>query len=97
MKSPLGNLFAILMLVASNVPARAHDWYDADCCSGIDCHPIASCDEFSEQPDGSYVWHGPEGKNYSIRKERIRPSKDGKCHVCTSGPYGLCAYIQLNY
>ena len=73
--------------------AWGHSWYDHDCCSDQDCHPIESCDELHELPKGSYEWDG-----FIIRKERVRPSKDAHCHVCTTStrPYGLCAYIQSN-
>ena len=73
-----------------------HSWYDRDCCSNTDCHPIESCDELHELPDGQYSWTDQAGHKFNFRQDRIRPSKDGKYHVCTLGTaYGLCAYIQL--
>lgn len=98
----LACLLAILGLLWYVHPVRAHSWYDADCCSDNDCHPIDSCDELHEQPDGSYRWTSPKGQSFSFRKDRVRPSKDAHCHVCVldNPPYyqgGLCAYIQLNF
>ena len=79
-------------------PALAHSWYDKDCCSDTDCHPIASCDELQEGKNGSYSWTSPEGVTFYFRPDRVRPSQDKHCHVCTlSSAYGLCAYIQLGY
>ena len=74
-----------------------HSWYDQDCCEDTHCHPIEDCEELHEQPNGSYTWTDPAGATFFFRADRIRPSKDGKCHVCTLGStrYGLCAYIQL--
>ena len=89
-------LVAILSASTISTLVYAHSFYDHDCCSDQDCHPIESCDELHEQPDGSYTWTDDAGRTYRFRSERVRPSKDAHCHVCTVARYGLCAYIQQN-
>src|SRR5882724_1695133 len=56
---------------------HAHDWYPAACCSGVDCHPIASCSELTEGLKGTVDW----GK-YHFQDFQVHPSLDNQCHVC---------------
>lgn len=91
-------LVLLLGLFLSQAPVYAHDWYAPKCCSSMDCHPIDSCSELSENNDGSYSY----GK-LTFSKDKVHPSEDNKCHVCI-GKYGafgtipvdtpLCVYIQ---
>lgn len=60
-------------------PAVAHDWYPPDCCSSTDCRPRA-CEVLAEQRDGG-VLDVEFGQTYT--RQQVRPSQDGKCHVCT--------------
>lgn len=88
--------FIILLLLTTN--AFAHSWYDHECCSDKDCHPIEDCDELIDNADGSVRW-----KDFVFSKERVKPSQDKYCHVCvyeSKGGYGyqnktpMCVYIQ---
>ena len=78
--------------------ASAHSWYDSYCCGGHDCHPIASCDDITEDHFGNYHW-----KQFEFAHEAAMPSRDGHCHVCISNenattpdlkPITHCLYIQ---
>lgn len=80
-----------IVYILFTTACQAHSWYDPSCCSDQDCHPIASCSELTELPDGKVQW---EDKIFD--KANVKPSQDGKCHVCigaTGFPY--CVYIQL--
>jgi hypothetical protein len=62
--------------------AEAHSWYDENCCSGKDCHPVA-CDEISEERDGFHWHYGPHpGDELVFAYAKLHPSIDGTCHVC---------------
>lgn len=80
------SLLAIALLIHA---ARAHEWYDPECCSGEDCRPVHA-DELIETEKG---WkHLPSGIEF--RKDQVRPSKDRHFHICVSKhgtPY--CIYI----
>ena len=71
--------------------ALAHSWYDYECCSDRDCFPVA-VDDVVESADGSWK-HLPTGTVFT--KEKVKPSKDGRFHVCisptTKTPF--CIYI----
>jgi hypothetical protein len=70
--------------------ARAHDWYDAACCSNKDCAPI---------PDSDVADLGEGGFYIHSRKEHIafkdtRQGKDDQYHLCVNQQTGarLCFY-----
>jgi hypothetical protein len=85
-------LLGLCMYSCTMTPAPAHSWYERDCCHDKDCHPIASCAEIKELPDGSYVWNG-----ITFAKASRRVSHDNSCHVCVMEGmplhYGICIYI----
>lgn len=90
--SPILLIGVILLLTAS--PAAAHKWYDYDCCSEADCHPIP-CDQLSEK--NKSIWY----RQFEFFGASIRPSKDSDCHVCIArekdplfSPVPHCVYIQ---
>ena len=58
--------------------ARAHSWYEPDCCSVDDCRP-AKAGEVKETPQGYLV----QGK-YLIPYEspKVRQGKDSDLHIC---------------
>ena len=86
----MSRILSILMLIfVLTTPSRAHDWYDHDCCSDSDCKPIESCSELEELEDGRWKWNG-----YIFRKDKVRPSKDSKCHVCIFRGLPMCTYVQ---
>lgn len=69
-----------------------HDWYPPECCGGGDCHPVP-CDEIVETDKG-FRW-----KDVTFPSANVRPTQDGKCHVCDgwdSYPvkhHGWCVFI----
>lgn len=78
-------LFIWLLLSGAS---NAHNWYDKDCCNGKDCFPVIEI-----IPDTSYDKYIIEmnGKTRVIMldheykkaiKNKIRPSKDEKYHIC---------------
>jgi hypothetical protein len=71
------NWLIIGLVLLSATQVIAHDWYSLKCCSDSDCHPIASCAELLEQPDGSIKWEG-----YVFSPDKIQLSHDKDCHVC---------------
>lgn len=60
-------------------PARAHDWYPPDCCSGRDCFPVAD-DAVTPMPGGAYLV-GASGA--AVQASQVRTSQDGRYHLCT--------------
>lgn len=87
-------LFSLLLILCLTASVQAHEWYDAACCSGHDCHPIA-CESIKES--GKSLFYNA----YEFIGPSIRPSQDGLCHVCISNefskdftPVPHCIYIQ---
>lgn len=73
-------VLACAVIVAACVVAReasSHSWYPMQCCHDKDCHPIDSCEEIEDLPDGKVRWRG-----MIFDKDRVHPSQDAKCHVC---------------
>lgn len=84
----------LICLLLFTLPASAHKWYDYDCCSESDCHPVP-CDEVTEK--NKSMWY----HNFEFFGKSVRPSKDTDCHVCISNegstfmnPVPHCVYIQ---
>lgn len=68
-------LVSAALLLSVTAPGRAHSWYEPECCSGIDCRPVADSD----------IKHTATGYTYdglAFDKTMERPSRDGKYHVC---------------
>lgn len=63
--------------------------YPLECCEyKVHCHPVP-CDQLVETDKGwTYL---PTG--HVFLTERVRPSGDRDCHVCTNGANALCAFI----
>jgi hypothetical protein len=72
-------------------PALAHSWYEAACCSGVDCHPVAD-GIVSERPNGDVEVQGYGVLNHA--DSRLRWSRDTGDHVCESPDKRklLCVY-----
>lgn len=91
---------ALLLIAAAMTPreAKAHSWYDGDCCNDRDCFPVASTDVRKIEGGWLYLPTGNVFKN-EPPYIRIRPSKDEHFHVCigtaTAGVKGhsYCIYI----
>ena len=85
--SVLAALLMIFLLISDLVihRAHAHSWYDWQCCSDKDCHPIPP---LVETPQG-YVWRGRV-----VTHAETKPSADNDFHECV-GPTGnlICLYV----
>ena len=87
-------MVAGLVVVLTALPShamRVHSWYEAACCSGIDCAPAADS-VVEELADGVHV-SGFGVLSYS--DPRLRWSRDFEAHVCAtqSAPRKLlCVY-----
>jgi hypothetical protein len=82
-------------------PARSHDWYPHQCCSGGDCYAI-STSEVEALPDGSWevkatgeIFAGPNAD--ATRKVKFSP--DGQYHRCSFNhdrkATSICLFIPL--
>lgn len=69
----------LLLAALLTGPAAAHDWYPRECCSSADCRPRV-CDVLETQRNGG-ILDAEFGQTYA--REQVRPSPDGKCHICT--------------
>lgn len=80
-------LIIFMLAIASYV--KAHDWYDADCCSNYDCAPakIRFYQDNKAFPPVNYAEvetkHGKETVNLNtFPKNGIRTSLDENYHAC---------------
>ena len=76
-------LFGAVLFMAGR--AWAHDWYPISCCNLLDCYPMGDSAISIEQeprvtPNG-FVLH--DGTIIAFRD--VRPSPDGRYHVCRYG------------
>ena len=89
----------ILSLLLALLPsiAAAHDFYDYSCCSTRDCRPIEA-HTVRETPAGYVIQQNSETIAYGDK--RIRPSPDGRYHLCTAGGFdtgrAICVYVPTN-
>jgi hypothetical protein len=70
-------LFAITLVPV--LPAQAHSWYPAECCSGQDCR---EADMVTELPDGSAKVQVGNDTVVVPRSLKRRISPDGHYHLC---------------
>jgi hypothetical protein len=70
--------------------AKAHNWYDWDCCHERDCFEVAREDVVEIEGGWKYLPTGNEFKD----PKKIRLSRDGKFHVCIMGTTSMCIYIE---
>lgn len=80
---PVCALSIVAAFLLAAWPAVAHDWYPPDCCSGTDCQP-RPCHLLERLVDGG-VRDTQTRARY--RRDQVRPSEDGRCHVCTGGGF----------
>lgn len=76
----------LLLLLLATSPALAHSWYDHDCCNLSDCRPVPAEHVAEIEGGWKYLPTGNEFKN-EPNMQRIRPSRDGKYHVCIGKPH----------
>jgi len=75
MRLSLAFLF-VLMIAA---PARAHDWYPIECCSGYDCAPV---DQAERREGDTLIVTSKHGTGIVPAAMTRRESKDNRMHVC---------------
>jgi hypothetical protein len=91
--SRLSTLAALAVLVLLAVPARAHDWFDYDCCSDHDCKVVPD-GTIAELADGS-GWKVQGFPEVVGRKDpRARPTKSGQEAVCSGSLTLRCIYYR---
>ena len=83
-------LAVVILIVAFMLNARAHGWYEWECCSDSDCAPFAP-DDAVTTPQG-YRIKGTWTVPYDA--PQIRPSHDHDYHLCEY-PKGTvrCLYV----
>ncbi len=87
-------LFFTLVWIAS--PADAHDWYDGDCCSDRDCHPVADGIVIDTQDGGvdvkGFIQSGGFIQHLAPSSTRLRWSLDTRDHICNDAEKLICVY-----
>jgi hypothetical protein len=78
---------ALIAIGASK--AKAHSWYDWECCHEQDCKPVDQ-EEVEEIGGGKWL-HKPTKQPF----ESVRPSKDGRFHACILYGKPKCLYIVM--
>ena len=91
-KAWVATVLAVAVFVLLITHAWGHDWYEPQCCSGRDCHPVDQTD-LVEIENGCWKQLST-GLKYC--GAMVRPSQDRHWHVCHSPGGGVpyCAYIQ---
>ena len=92
-KLHLSALLVVGTLLLTIASSFGHSWYDASCCSNRDCHPV-NAEDVIELENGSWKYLP---LNIVFTKDKVKPSRDGKFHVCY-GPeshYPFCIYILM--
>lgn len=69
----------------------AHSWYDSDCCSEGDCHPVAG----REVADGFVLEYKDQSFHVAYGDKRLRVSADTKFHLCINAYLTTlhCVYV----
>jgi hypothetical protein len=93
----IAGLIAIIFVMAylgANLPASAHSWYSAACCTGTavggDCEPVPR-DAVTETAEGWWVrfdspTQGRVNELVPFKSPKIHDSQDGFDHVCLTAP-----------
>jgi hypothetical protein len=90
------SLTGIILVLALSITfcslARAHSWYDSECCSDTDCRPVPD-EDVAERKDGVFV------KGWGLllpSDKRLRWSKDQQSHICVGSLTLRCVYRKPN-
>ena len=88
--------FAAVAILATTIPAKAHDWYPQECCSNKDCAPAYSIKHIDHRNIQATTKFGTA----IFGKHQIRPSKDCQYHACMrqhwtdkTTRYGVCLFV----
>lgn len=91
-------LVLLLLWSAGKDSARAHDWYEQECCHDKDCRSAIE-GEVVITKDGYYVT--PARMTLAFKDQRVRRSKDPadpNIHVCLDPqPYGAPPRVRCIY
>lgn len=76
--------FVVLLIVLCfSLPARAHDWYDKDCCHNKDCAPITKIEQSGSGLEITTTMSNSLGLTGVVTKyTSFRLSKDKEEHAC---------------
>ena len=75
-------------------------WYDPSCCSMQDCEPVEP-GAIRRMQEGYFVEY-LSSRGFRVRgfvpygSPAIKPSQDGREHVCATAQILLCIYLPLN-
>lgn len=90
-------MFALLILgIAWAQRAKAHSWYDPDCCSGQDCAPVTDVKFVDRVSAGGLpvmVVTTMFGTKPLTPQTKMRESKDGQMHGCIYQEKLICLYL----
>jgi hypothetical protein len=98
-KDPLGwciiAVLALLVVVALARQARAHSWYDPDCCSDRDCEPVRTTAFVASDPRSVPVMVVTTsfGTKPVTQETKIRQSRDNRMHACIYQEKLICLYL----
>ncbi len=68
----LGYILLVVLILSFSLTAKAHSWYDKECCDVRDCEPL-SPDRVKVTPEG-YVT--PDGQLVPFGQARVSADKD---------------------
>ena len=99
--------FAVLVaLMTLAHRARAHSWYDPECCSGMDCAPVEKVEVVPTSAIASMLVPPAQASPPSImfvttkhgtaqvpHNMQFRASKDGAMHACIIKGRLICLYL----
>ena len=95
-----------LAMEVRGVGAKAHDWYDPECCSGMDCAPVEKVEVMPTAAIASMLSAPAQASVPSIMvvttrhgtatvppNMKMRPSQDGRMHACIVNGRLICLYL----
>ena len=91
-------VIALLVLAVMSLAiadAKAHSWYDPDCCSDRDCEPVSSIAFVASDPSAVPVMIVTTsfGTKPLTPQTKVRESKDSRMHACIYQGALLCLYM----
>lgn len=92
--------------LAMAVRAKAHSWYDPECCSGMDCAPVEKVEVMPTSAIASMLVPPAQASPPSImfvttvhgtaqvpHNMKFRESKDARMHACIIKGRLICLYL----
>lgn len=85
---------ALVFLFVLFTPARSHDWYPVECCSGQDCRPVSAA-SVRAGPQGYVLQSSGETVGYGDARIRVSPGEH--FHWCNAGGttrgHTICLFV----